>query len=93
MCYFSKIFFFQCGDSGGVNDEAEDPHGSSAVHGRGLGRGHGQAHGAPRGLARDAQQGQLKFKYLLFFAVLQSRSQCRAEIIWGPGVGAAKIFK
>ena len=82
-----KDLFFQCGDSGGVNDEAEDPHG------RGRARGHGQAHGAPRGLARDAQQGQLKFKYLLFFAVLRSRSQCRAEIIWGPGVGAAKIFK
>ena len=88
-----KDLFFQCGDSGGVNDEAEDLHGSGAVHGLGLGRGHGQAHGAPPGLARDAQQGQLKFKYLLFFAVLRSRSQCRAEIIWGPGVGAAKIFK
>ena len=62
-----KDLFFQCGDSGGVNDEAEDLHGSGAVHGRGLGRGHGQAHGAPRGLARDAQRGQVKFNYRLFF--------------------------
>ena len=56
-----KDLFFQCGDSGGVNDEAEDPHG------RGRARGHGQAHGAPRGLARDAQCGQVKFNYRLFF--------------------------
>ena len=58
---FFKDLFFQCGDSGGVNDEAEDPHG------RGRARGHGQAHGAPRGLARDAQRGQVKFNYRLFF--------------------------